>query len=191
MEVGQQGIGELPAQLARVGETLRDGLATTGWLRVLLLIAVFVGLGVVAERAFWSSTTTLRERLTAAPLGTPKSRAQTALARLVYGLATLLAFAVGSIGAFLALTWPPTLRSLVLGYLLAFLSLRAGMVVARLLCATGFLGGFTTFSAYSYEVISLWDKGRVGGAVLYALVSVLAAALALALAARWTRAWLS
>jgi small-conductance mechanosensitive channel len=135
MEGLARSIPGLPAQLAGVEQTLHDDLEAAGWLRVLLLVMGFLGLGVVAERAFWSSTRALRERLAAAPLDTPKSRAQTALARLAYGLTTLLAFAVGSIGAFLALTWPPTLRSLVLGYLLAFLSLRASMVVARLLCA--------------------------------------------------------
>ncbi|MGE3294746.1 MAG: mechanosensitive ion channel family protein, partial [Geminicoccaceae bacterium] len=126
---------DLPAQLAEVEANLRTNLETTGWLRVFLLIAAFVGLGVILERAFLAITVNLRERLVAASLETPKSRGQVALARLIYGLAELLSFAIGSIGAFLALTWPPTLRSFLLGYLLAFLILRAGWVVARLLFA--------------------------------------------------------
>jgi moderate conductance mechanosensitive channel len=57
------------------------------------------------------------------------------LGRLGYSVASTLAFAVGSVGAFLALSWPPSLRALLLGYLLAFLSLRLAMVLARFLAA--------------------------------------------------------
>jgi len=39
---------------------------------------------------------------------------------------------------------------------------------------TGFLGGFTTFSAFSLENMSLLREGRVGVALVYAGGSVLA-----------------
>ena len=43
---------------------------------------------------------------------------------------------------------------------------------ARLLLVVGFLGGFTTFSAFSLESIELLRAGKTGAAVLYAVLSV-------------------
>jgi CrcB protein len=52
---------------------------------------------------------------------------------------------------------------------------------ARLLLITGLLGGYTTFSAYSFESLSLWDRGDRWEAFAYALGSVLAGLLAVTL----------
>ena len=53
------------------------------------------------------------------------------------------------------------LGSLVIGFLAAGLADRvlAG-AAARLLVMAGFLGAFTTFSAFSYESVQLWQTGR-------------------------------
>jgi len=37
---------------------------------------------------------------------------------------------------------------------------------------TGILGGYTTFSAFSLETVTLFEKGLVGQAVLYIVLSV-------------------
>ena len=42
----------------------------------------------------------------------------------------------------------------------------------RYLVATGFLGGFTTFSAFSLDVALLWERGDVQAAGFYILLSV-------------------
>ena len=42
----------------------------------------------------------------------------------------------------------------------------------RMLLVTGVLGGFTTFSAYSYETVVLWRNGQITAAAFYALGSV-------------------
>jgi CrcB protein len=44
----------------------------------------------------------------------------------------------------------------------------------RLLIGVGLLGGFTTFSAFSLELMLLIERGQSGLALSYALISVLA-----------------
>jgi CrcB protein len=48
----------------------------------------------------------------------------------------------------------------------------------KLFLATGVLGGFTTFSAFSYETISLMRDGQSGAALLYVMCSVVFGLLA-------------
>lgn len=50
---------------------------------------------------------------------------------------------------------------------------------ARLFVAIGVFGGFTTFSSFSMDTIALIERGEVGQAVLYVLVSVVVAVAAL------------
>lgn len=42
----------------------------------------------------------------------------------------------------------------------------------RLFFTTGLLGGFTTFSAFSLDVALLYERGAIGLAVLYVLLSL-------------------
>jgi fluoride exporter len=48
----------------------------------------------------------------------------------------------------------------------------------KLFLATGFLGGFTTFSAFSYETVSLLRDGQFGYAMTYVISSVVVGLLA-------------
>ena len=49
----------------------------------------------------------------------------------------------------------------------------------RLFVATGILGGFTTFSAFSLDFAVLWERGAALPALAYALASVVGSILAL------------
>ena len=44
---------------------------------------------------------------------------------------------------------------------------------ARLFVAVGIFGGFTTFSSFSLDTISMLERGEVGPALLYLLASVI------------------
>ncbi len=78
--------------------------------------------------------------------------------------------------------------SLAMGLVVGWLATRldAGWSQSlRLFLTTGILGGFTTFSAFSLDAVTLWQRGESGAALAYVGGSVVAAigALALGLAA--------
>jgi fluoride exporter len=51
----------------------------------------------------------------------------------------------------------------------------------RLFLATGLLGGFTTFSAFSLDIYALWERGEAGMALFYAVSSVIVSLIGLVL----------
>ncbi len=61
--------------------------------------------------------------------------------------------------------------SFVMGVLVIFLAQR-GWTHLNPLLMTGILGGFTTFSAFSLETVNLMERGEVGLAGVYVLLSV-------------------
>ena len=70
--------------------------------------------------------------------------------------------------------------SLLMGLLVAYLAFKGDASQHwRLFMATGVLGGFTTFSAFSLDVAVLYERGAVGLALGYVLISVGVSILAL------------
>jgi CrcB protein len=69
--------------------------------------------------------------------------------------------------------------SLLLGFLVRYAMATPSMSLElRLLLTTGFCGGYTTFSAYSYETAMLLERGTYGRAALYSMGSVVLSLLA-------------
>ena len=58
----------------------------------------------------------------------------------------------------------------------------------RLFLTTGFLSGFTTFSAFSLDIALLWERREAGTAALYATASVVLSVAALFLGLALVRA---
>ena len=78
--------------------------------------------------------------------------------------------------------------SLLIGLLAGlFGSLEAGQN-ARLFLITGLLGGYTTFSAFSLDALTLWERGAEMQAGLYVAASVFLSLLAAAIGLMLTRA---
>jgi fluoride exporter len=70
----------------------------------------------------------------------------------------------------------------VMGLVAGFLAFKAGegwTQNARLFLATGILGGFTTFSAFSLDAVLLWERGEAMLAAFYVLGSVVLSLAAL------------
>ena len=62
-------------------------------------------------------------------------------------------FAMGALVETMALIWSPSIE-------------------LRALLTVGFLGAFTTFSTFSLDVVSLYERGAAGLAGLYVVISV-------------------
>ena len=76
--------------------------------------------------------------------------------------------------------------SFVMGVFVEVLARRfGGSAELRLFVATGILGGFTTFSAFSLDVAVLYERGATAQAALY-----VAASLAVSVAALFVGMWL-
>jgi fluoride exporter len=71
------------------------------------------------------------------------------------------------------------LGSFLMGIFIELLSRRfGGSHELRLFVATGILGGFTTFSAFSLDFAELFERGQVISAGVYAIASVVLSILA-------------
>ncbi len=69
-----------------------------------------------------------------------------------------------------------------MGLVAGFLAFKAGegwTQNARLFLATGILGGFTTFSAFSLDAVLLWERGEAMLAAFYVIGSVMLSLAAL------------
>ncbi|MFD1034031.1 fluoride efflux transporter FluC [Sphingomonas hankookensis] len=76
---------------------------------------------------------------------------------------------------------------LAMGLLVGVLAREGGSEPLRLALGVGVLGGFTTFSAFSLDMITMVERGAIASAIGYALVSVIGAAAALFVGLQLTR----
>lgn len=79
------------------------------------------------------------------------------------------------------------LGSFLMGVLVVILA-HKGMMKAAPFLMTGILGGFTTFSAFSLDAFTLYERGQTGLALSYVLSSVIFSILGLIAGILLTRA---
>jgi fluoride exporter len=87
--------------------------------------------------------------------------------RYVVGLAALRAFGPGFPSGTLIVN---LLGCLAMGILAALLADKTNPRLAPFLM-TGILGGFTTYSAFALDTVTLWQRGETGTAMTYILVT--------------------
>lgn len=98
-----------------------------------------------------------------------------AMARYGAGLVIVRALGPGFPVAILTVN---VVGSFLMGLCVVLLAQRGLTHLTPLLMA-GFLGGFTTFSAFSLEAVTLYERGAVGQAALYVGLSVVLSIAAL------------
>ena len=96
-------------------------------------------------------------------------------ARLLVGRATLAGFGPNFPYGTLTVN---LVGGLAMGVLAGILARHPNSEAWRLLLSVGVLGGFTTFSSFSLDTIALIERGSIGTALGYVLVSVIGSILA-------------
>ena len=91
---------------------------------------------------------------------------------------------MNALGPSTTIPWPTfaanVLGGLAMGLLFGWLAREGGASeTQRLFLGVGLLGGFTTFSAFSLEMLQLIERGQAGMAIGYAMISVIMALAAL------------
>ncbi len=91
-------------------------------------------------------------------------------ATLRWGLGVWL-FRVTGPGFPVAVMTANVIGSFLMGLFVVFAA-KKGLTHLSPLIMTGLLGGFTTFSAFSLETVTLWERGAMGQAAAYVALSV-------------------
>lgn len=87
-----------------------------------------------------------------------------------YGVGLAVTRAVGH-GFPLGVLTVNVLGSFLMGLFIG-LAAHRGLTHLSPLVVTGFLGGFTTFSSFSLEAVTLWERGATAAAGVYVVASV-------------------
>jgi hypothetical protein len=135
-EIGAE-LGHIPAHLTRVRDQMQVLLPGSALLRLVAFLAVFVAGGIAAQFLFLRLARPWRAHFGVLTLETPRQRLSAVCERLVFVILIIAVSAAGSMGTFLLFIWPPLTGSIILGYLLAYLTIRLGKTVIRFFLAPG------------------------------------------------------
>ncbi len=123
----------LPAELGGAYDRFQTELRGAGFLKIFILVLGFSLLGFGLEWVFRRLTRRLRIAAAERPADGLGPRLKSVGIRLAVDVASVAVFGLGSIGAFLIFSWPPTVREVVLAYLVAVLVIRLVVAVTRVL----------------------------------------------------------
>jgi hypothetical protein len=126
-------VPDLPNQFERAVGRLQAEIPRRG--TVVVLVLVFAGLGLGVEWLYRKTTQKRRRRVDGLPMETVNDRLRLVAVHFAFAFGGVAAFAIGGVGPFLAFDWPPLLRQMVFGYLVALLATRIAVVVGHFLLA--------------------------------------------------------
>ena len=127
----------LPRAWSAAADRLHQNV--TDWFpgEMALLLAVFVGLGLLVEWLFGRATAGIRARYIAVGGETVPARLKAMGQRLLTETLGIVCFAIGSVGGFMLFDWPPQFRRLFVGYLGAAVVVRLVLSLCRFLFSPG------------------------------------------------------
>jgi moderate conductance mechanosensitive channel len=123
------GVPNLSNELIQIFQKVREEV-TPRAPGVIPLMLVFLLLGIGAQWLVRQLTRRIQVNLDEQDV---PNRLRTVRVRAFFDFVELLAFAAGSIGAFVVFTWPPLIRHVVIGYLVAFLGYKLCITLVRIL----------------------------------------------------------
>nr|WP_246807132.1 mechanosensitive ion channel family protein [Ensifer sp. ENS05] len=171
------GLRAFPAETARAASVLQSELDTSRSARPIVFVLAFIAAGLAAQWCFWWLSRGWRAWIASLRFLTVRDKLVAISARLLWGTCYVLAFALGSLGFFLAFDWSPVVREIVVGYLFAVVIFRLARVAFDFLLAPSGSGGFANAERFrvipvSDQAASHWTK-RLGYLVgWYAIGSV-------------------
>ncbi|WP_457301222.1 hypothetical protein [Phyllobacterium sp. P5_D12] len=132
-----QAIPAVPAEFSQARSTIMTEINGRRPGAILVLFAVFAGLGFGAEFAFRRILGQGRRPMAASPEIEGSHARHRVIGRSIFtAIAPLVVFALVSVGAFHAFTWPPLLAMLVLPMLVALIAWRVIMQITAIVLGT-------------------------------------------------------
>ncbi|MRG55691.1 mechanosensitive ion channel [Phyllobacterium sp. SYP-B3895] len=132
-----EAIPEVPGEFEEASDTIMTEVHGRGPGAILVLFAGFAALGFGAEFIFRRLVGRAHERSLANVTEARTTARHHVIGKAIFiAIAPLVVFAIASVGAFLAFTWPPLLSQLVLPLLIALIAWRAIMQITAVLLGT-------------------------------------------------------
>lgn len=150
------GLRAFPAETARAASVLQSELDTSRSARPIVFVLAFIAAGLAAQWCFWWLSRGWRAWIASLRFLTVRDKLVAISARLLWGTSYVLAFALGSLGFFLAFDWSPLVREIVVGYLFAVVIFRLALVAFDFLLAPSGSDGFA--NAERFRVIPVSDQ---------------------------------
>ena len=162
------GAGLLPAEMDAIGDRLSASIGGFGTGKLIGFIVMFSLAGYLAERLFWRVSRGVRNRIVNAPRVTRGDNLMFFFARVVVTLMSMGMVALGSIGAFYAVSWPEAVDTVLRAYLWVALTGGFSAMVARFVVTPWYkpirmvpMGRKSAFVVYRWA-IALPDVGVFG-----------------------------